>query len=147
MISFPPVSHQNLLCICPFLHTCHMSRLSHSSWFDRPNNICGRVQVIKFLLMYSSFPCHLAFLRPRYLPQHPILEHPQTVFLFNVKDQVSHPYKITDKISIVYSTQVFLGFPVSISKCWDGTQDAKLPLHASHVVSPDLNLVVNPVYM
>ena len=45
------------------------------------------------------------------------------------------------------STQVFLGFPVSVSKCWDGTQDAKLPLHASHVVPPDLNLVVNTVYM
>jgi len=38
------------------------------------------------------------------------------------------------------------GFPVSMSKCWDGTQDAKLPLHASHVAPPDLNLVVNPVY-
>ena len=34
------------------------------------------------------------------------------------------------------STQVFLGFPVSMSKCWDGTQDAKLPLHAFHVVPP-----------
>jgi len=31
------------------------------------------------------------------------------------------------------STQVFLGFPVSISKCWDGSQDSNLPLHASHV--------------
>ena len=31
------------------------------------------------------------------------------------------------------STQVFLGFPVSISKCWDGSRDSKLPLHASHV--------------
>ena len=31
------------------------------------------------------------------------------------------------------STQVFLGFPVSKSKCWDGSQDSKLPLHASHV--------------
>ena len=30
-------------------------------------------------------------------------------------------------------TQVFLGFPVSISKCWDGSQHSKLPLHASHV--------------
>ena len=26
-------------------------------------------------------------------------------------------------------------------------QDTKLPLHAFHVVPPDLNLVVNPVYM
>ena len=31
------------------------------------------------------------------------------------------------------STHVFLGFPVSTSKCWDGSQDSKLPLHASHV--------------
>ena len=30
----------------------------------------------------------------------------------------------------------FLGFPVSISKCWDGSQDSKLPLHASHVALP-----------
>ena len=34
------------------------------------------------------------------------------------------------------STQVFLGFPVSKSKCWDGSQDSKLPLHASHVALP-----------
>jgi hypothetical protein len=31
------------------------------------------------------------------------------------------------------SAQVFLGFPVSISKCSDGSQHSKLPLHASHV--------------
>ena len=34
------------------------------------------------------------------------------------------------------STQVFLGFPLSISKCWDGSQHSKLPLHASHVALP-----------
>ena len=34
------------------------------------------------------------------------------------------------------STQVFLGFPVSISKFWDGSQHSKLPLHASHVALP-----------
>jgi len=34
------------------------------------------------------------------------------------------------------STHVFLGFPVSISKCWDGSQHSKLPLHASHVALP-----------
>jgi len=34
------------------------------------------------------------------------------------------------------STQVFLGFPVSISKRSDGSQDSKLPLHASHVALP-----------
>jgi len=30
----------------------------------------------------------------------------------------------------------FSCFPVSISKCWDGSQDSKLPLHASHVALP-----------
>jgi hypothetical protein len=29
--------------------------------------------------------------------------------------------------------QVFLGFPVSKSECWDGSQHSKLLLHASHV--------------
>jgi hypothetical protein len=35
------------------------------------------------------------------------------------------------------STQVFLGFPVRISKCWDGSQDSKLPLYASQVTLPN----------
>jgi hypothetical protein len=34
------------------------------------------------------------------------------------------------------SAQNFLGFPVSISECWDGSQDSKLLLHASHVALP-----------
>ena len=34
------------------------------------------------------------------------------------------------------STQVFLGFPLYISKCCDGSQDSRLPLHASHVALP-----------
>ena len=35
------------------------------------------------------------------------------------------------------STQVFLGLPASKSKCWNGSQDSKLPLHASHVALPN----------
>ena len=31
------------------------------------------------------------------------------------------------------STQAFLGFLASKSECWDGSQDSKLPLDASHV--------------
>ena len=34
------------------------------------------------------------------------------------------------------STQAFLGFPMPNSKCRDGSQDSKLPLHASHVALP-----------
>jgi hypothetical protein len=35
----------------------------------------------------------------------------------------------------------------SVPKMPKVLQDAKLPLHASHVAPPDLNLVVKPVYM
>jgi hypothetical protein len=34
------------------------------------------------------------------------------------------------------SAQVFLGFPVSVSECWDGSQDSKLLLHDSYVALP-----------
>ena len=46
------------------------------------NNIWW-VQIIKFpFMMWSSpLPCHLIPLRPKYPPQHSILEHPQPVFL------------------------------------------------------------------
>ena len=33
-------------------------------------------------------------------------------------------------------TQVFLGLPVPKSKCCVGSQDSKLPLHASHAALP-----------
>ena len=35
------------------------------------------------------------------------------------------------------SAQVLLGFPLSISECWDGSQDSKLLLHASHATHQD----------
>jgi hypothetical protein len=44
--------------------------------------------------------------------------------------------------SLTLSNLIFLppacspGFPVSNSKCWDGSQNSKLPLHASHVALP-----------
>jgi hypothetical protein len=72
--------HQNPVCTPLFPHTCYMPRPSHYSRFDYPNNIWWWVQVIKFLVMYSSpLPCRLVPLRPKYPPQHPILEHPQSL--------------------------------------------------------------------
>jgi len=44
--------------------------------------------------------------------------------------------KVLTITQVFLSTQLFLGFPVPKSKCWDGSQDSKLPLHASHVALP-----------
>jgi hypothetical protein len=35
----------------PLPHTCYMSRPSHSSRFDHPNNVGWGVQIIKLLIM------------------------------------------------------------------------------------------------
>ena len=73
--------HQNPVYSSTLPHTWHMPRPSHSSWFDRPNNIGWGVQIIKLLMMqFSPLPCYLVPLRPKY-SQHPILKHPQCMFL------------------------------------------------------------------
>jgi hypothetical protein len=59
-------------------------------------------------MYFSPLPCHLVPLRPKYSPQHPTLKHPQPTFL-KVRDQVSHPYKTTGKIIVLY---------MCISKGW-----------------------------
>ena len=39
------------------------------------------------------------------------------------------------------SAQVFLGFPVSISECWDGSQDSKAATACFSCSPPDLNFL------
>ena len=48
------------------------------------------------------FPRYLVPPRSKYSPQHPVLKHPQLLSSLNVNDQVSHPYKTTGKIIILY---------------------------------------------
>jgi hypothetical protein len=59
-----------------------MSCASQSSWLDHPNDIWWGVQSIKlFVMQFSSLPCYLIPLGPKYPPQHFILENPQPTFL------------------------------------------------------------------
>ena len=54
----------------------------HSSRFYHPNSTWWAAQIIKLLTMYFyPLPCYLVSLRLKYSPQHPILKHPQTIFL------------------------------------------------------------------
>ena len=48
------------------------------------------------------FPRYLVPPRSKYSPQHHVLKHPQLPFPRNVSDQVSHPYKTTGKIIVLY---------------------------------------------
>ena len=70
--------HHSPVRISPLPHTCYMPHPSHSSWFDSLNNNRWGIQSIKLLFMQPTpLHCYLVPLRPKYLPQHPILEHPQ----------------------------------------------------------------------
>ena len=98
--------YQNPVYVSPRPQTCYMPRPFHSSRFDQRNNIWWGVQIELLIMLVSPLPCYIVPLRPK---------------------QVLRP---------ATSTQFFLGFAVSISKCWDDSQDSKLPLHASHVALP-----------
>ena len=69
-------SQQNPVC------TCYMFHQSHYSRFDHPKNICWGVGVVKLLILkYFRLSFYLVYLRPKYPPQHPVLEHPQPMFI------------------------------------------------------------------
>jgi hypothetical protein len=52
---------------------------------------------------FSPLSCQFIPLRTEYSPEHPVLKHPQFMFLpLNIRDQVSHPYRTTGKIILSY---------------------------------------------
>ena len=76
-------SHQNHVCTSSLPHTCFLPRPSLSSGFGHLNSVWWKVGAIKFLILKSSrLPFYLVHIRPKYPPQHPILEHPQPMFIY-----------------------------------------------------------------
>jgi len=74
-------SHQNSVCNSPVFHMYHVSHTSHSSWCDDLNNIWWEIHIMKLLFISLLHSRYLVLLRPKYLPQHPVVEHPQPMFL------------------------------------------------------------------
>ena len=73
--------HQKPVRTSPLRHTCYMSRPSHYSWFQYPINILCGVKQSKLIIMYfSSIPCYLVLLRPKY-SHHPTLQNTQPTIL------------------------------------------------------------------
>jgi hypothetical protein len=55
---------------------------------------------MKLLIMqFSPAPYYFILLQSKYSPQHPDLSSHSS---FNVREQVSHPYKITGKFIVLY---------------------------------------------
>ena len=86
--------HQNPIYASPLTHMCYMSCPFHSSRFWHPHNIGWAVQIIKLLIMQLPLlPLTSSLIDPNILSLHSSL---------NVSNQVSHPYKRTGKIIVVY---------------------------------------------
>ena len=50
-------------------------------WFDHQNNIQWEVQTMTLLIIqFSPVSCHFLYLRSKYLHQHPVLTHHQSIF-------------------------------------------------------------------
>jgi hypothetical protein len=81
-------------------YSCCMPCPSHPPWLHHYNNVWRVVQVTKFLIMqFPRVSRHFISLRPRYSPQHPALSLCSSL---NVRNQVSHPYRTTSIIIVLY---------------------------------------------
>jgi hypothetical protein len=96
--------HQNPVFASPLPYVRYMPSLSNSRFYH-PNNIWWAVQIIQLLIMQlPPFPCYLVPLRPKYSPQHPILEHPQPTSLPQCQRPSFTPIKYKKNYSSVYVT-------------------------------------------
>jgi hypothetical protein len=95
-------SHHNPICISLLSHVCHISCSSHPPWYDDTNNMWQGIKIIKLFIPLS----YVLHLRPKCIPQHRILEHPQpmcflqcerptfTLTQNNRQDQCFLPYNL-----------------------------------------------------
>jgi hypothetical protein len=81
---------------------------SHPPWLDHSNYAWRKEQVRKFHIMqFSPTSRHFISLRSKYFPQNPVLN---TLSLCSsINFGVSHPYRTTDKITVLY-VLIFFSF-------------------------------------
>jgi hypothetical protein len=111
---------QSTFIACRSSHACYISRLSYPPWFNNTNNIGCRTQIMKLLFIYLfASSCYFLSQAPTFPSEFCSPTHPYPSF---GRDQVSHLYNKTDKITVWVFYQFGL-FSVYISS----TATAKKP--------------------
>jgi hypothetical protein len=89
-----------------FFHACYMPWLSHHLWFHHPV-FWWIVQIMELLIVRCSpVFCDFTSLLSRYSP--PLFTNSLNLcYSLNVRDEVTHPYKTTDKLLLVYFNILF----------------------------------------
>jgi hypothetical protein len=79
-----------------------MSRPPYLPWFNHPNNIRWRIQVMKFH-HYAIFSMMSSYLLGPNVLLNTLFSKPLSLCSsLKVRDQVSHPYSTTGKITVLY---------------------------------------------
>ena len=75
-----------------------------------------------FIMQSPPLLYYLLPLRAKYLPQHRILEHPQSMFLPRCeRPSITHSYVITGKITVLYiSFLIYLDYKLEDRRFWTG---------------------------
>jgi hypothetical protein len=97
-------SNQNYVSISHLpLHACHTPRASHLPWFDDANNILWRENLWRSSLCnFLQSPVTSSLLGPKILLSNLFSNTLNLCSSLNVRDQVSHPYKTTGRIIVLY---------------------------------------------
>jgi hypothetical protein len=93
------LSHQNLLYISFLSHACHMLRPPHSQWFAWLYVV---MSADNEALHYATSSITSSLLGPNILFSTLFSNSLSLCSSFNVRDQVSHPYKTTGRIMGLY---------------------------------------------
>jgi hypothetical protein len=93
--------HQNTVRTSPRLHTCYMHRSSHSSRFDRPDNIWWWVQIIQSSLCSLHSTVTSFLLSPDIFLSTLFWNSLSLQSSLSVRNRVSHPQR-TGKITVLY---------------------------------------------
>ena len=104
VVSFPQVSPpQPCIHLSSPLFVLHAPLISLCSILSPEQNLVNSTDGLAphYVVFFTLHPC-LVPLRPKYSPHHLMLRHSQPTSSLNMSDQVSHPYKTTGKIIVLY---------------------------------------------
>jgi len=93
--------YQNFVCISHLTHVCYMPHPCRSPWLDHPNNSWS-VQLMKLLIMQP--PVISSLLHPHILLSTQFSNTINLCSSLSMRNQVSHPYKTTGNIILLYTS-------------------------------------------
>jgi hypothetical protein len=97
-LAFPPISYSLLL----ISHSCYMHCPSRPPWLDHLNHSWGWLQFMKPVLCILLHPSVIGSLFVSNILNKLFSDTFSICSFLNVRDQVSHPYTTTGKITVTY---------------------------------------------